>query len=427
MPDLDTELAALRHRMRDTIDQPDLTDIAARARARTTRRRMQWSAVAAVLVVAATVPLLRGAVAPDAPVADRPDSPVISGNPHLNGIEFVTPERGYAIESNCATSSGSWITSADTYAATSDCRYNLLATTDGGRSWTAHPLPPTADGKIYTRLHSMDVLDENTVMIDRTTPDNRNERILSVDGGRTFSVVAEPIVAGPSVSVAGVLVSGCPPILGDVEMRCATVATILPDGRTSLLANQPPLTYPDPGYYPTTEGTWWVSGRDPATSELALAVSRDAGRTWTTRPLGLPVGDAWRGYVSVAEHDGTLHAVVVEADTTPASRLSAMFTSTDGGIGWTRTRTYAYDEVPRSSAGSLMVTPSGDLLVNSLLDDRKTYVTSDGGVTFTEADRSFAGIVYRVRAGYVEVPWRRVKTDHAFSVDGVEWRPFTVG
>lgn len=416
MPDLDTELTALRHRMRDTIDQPELVDIAARARARTTRRRMQWGAMAAVLVVAAAVPLLRGAVATDPPAADRPDGPVISSKPHLTGIEFVTPERGYAVESNCAYSG-------------TDCRYDLLTTSDGGGSWATRPLPPTADGKIFTRFYGMYVLGENEVMIDRTTPDNRNERIISVDGGRTWSVVAEPIVAAPSptISAAGALVSGCPPIVGDVDVRCATVATILPDGRTSLLANQPPLNHPVPGYYPTTEGTWWVSGQDPATGELAVAVSRDAGWTWTTRTLGLPVAEGWRDYVSVAEHDGTLYVSVAAPNTTPRSMLTAMFVSTDDGRTWTRTRTYAEDEVPRSAAGDLVVTRSGDVLVNSLFDDRKTYVTTDGGATFTEAERPFAGIVFRVRAGYVEVPWRRVKTDHAFSADGVEWRPFTVG
>lgn len=415
MPDLDTEFRDLRRVLHTTIDQPDLVDIAARARARTTRRRTQWTAMAAVLVVAVTVPFLRGDEVADAPPADQPDRSIISSNPYLGGLEFVTPERGYAIESNCL-----WYDSDR-----EDCRYDLLATTDGGRSWEAHPLPPAADGKIYTRLRGWYAIGEDNVVVDRTTLDDRHERILSVDGGRTWSVVEEPTGAAPSpeISAAGGLVGDCPP----TEEHCPKVATILPDGRTSPLVTQPPLTHPVPSYYPTTEGTWWVHGRDPATGELALAVSQNDGRTWTARTLGLPVDDEWAGYVSVAEYDGTLYTAVSEYRLSSPNLLTAMFLSTDGGATWTRTREYADDERPRSLAGELVVTPSGELLVDSVPDDRKTYATTDGGVTFTEAKHQFTGIVYRVQAGYVEVPWRPVKTGHAFSPDGVGWRPFTVG
>jgi hypothetical protein len=372
--------------------------------------------MAAALVVAVTVPFLRGDRVPDAPAADAPDRPIISGSPFRMGVEFVTPERGYAIETNCGYGSGR-----------DDCRYDLLATTDGGRSWEAHPLPPTADGQIYTRLHRWSAIGEDELVVDRTTPDERLERILSDDGGWTWSVVAEPFAAAPSptISATGGLVGDCP--LWSVEVRCSKVATILPDGRTAPLTSQPPLSSPEPGYYPTTEGTWWVHGQDPATGEQALAVSRDDGRTWTTRTLGLPFDDGLVGYVSMAEHAGTLYAAVVEYRMSSPNLLTAMFLSTDGGATWTMTREYADNERPRYLSVDLVVTPSGELLVNGMIGDRKTYATTDGGVTFTEAEHQFSGRVYRVWAGYVEVPWRPVKFDHAFSSDGITWREFTVG
>lgn len=417
MSDLDTEFRDLRKVLHTTIEQPDLVNIAALARARTSRRRTQWSAAAAVLLVAAAVPLLRGDAESPAPVGEAPDRPVVTGNLFVNGIDFVTPERGFAIESNCL------------YSDRDDCRYDLLGTTDGGRSWTSHPLPRTEDGIIFTRFQAMYVLGENEVMIDRTTSDDRNERILSVDGGQNWSVVAEPIVAAasPTILAAGGLVSGCAPLVPDVEMRCATVATILPDGRTSQLVTQPPLEHPVPNYLPTTEGTWWVHGRDPATNDLALAVSRDEGRTWTTRSLDLPMIEWGRGNVAVAEYDGTLYASVSDYRAPQPVALIAMFVSTDGGQSWTRTREFDDDAYPRSMVGDLVVTPSGEVLVNSLIDDQKTYVTTDGGETFTEAERHFGGVVFRVHAGYVEEPWRKVKIDYAFSTDGGEWRPLTVG
>jgi hypothetical protein len=72
---------------------------------------------------------------------------------------------------------------------------------------------------------------------------------------------------------------------------------------------------------------WWITGYDPTSSELMVAVSRDRGRSWMVRPLGVPQGiDA----PTLATNDGmTVYAFVRSSDKLRQVK------STDGGASWT--------------------------------------------------------------------------------------------
>ena len=60
------------------------------------------------------------------------------------------------------------------------------------------------------------------------------------------------------------------------------------DDRLTKLASQPPLEQPVLATGVEPSAGWWVTGLDVLTSDLAVSVSRDEGRSWTTRRLGTP-------------------------------------------------------------------------------------------------------------------------------------------
>jgi hypothetical protein len=71
---------------------------------------------------------------------------------------------------------------------------------------------------------------------------------------------------------------------------------------------------------------WWITGYDPTTNDLMVAVSRDRGKSWMIRPLGVPQGiDS----PTLATKDGmTVYAYVRSSD-----RLRQV-KSVNGGASW---------------------------------------------------------------------------------------------
>ena len=71
---------------------------------------------------------------------------------------------------------------------------------------------------------------------------------------------------------------------------------------------------------------WWATGVDPATGEVAVAVSHDLGTNWTVVPLGLKPG---MSDPVLTTGDGDTAYVFIRTSTGIQQRLT-----TDGGLSW---------------------------------------------------------------------------------------------
>lgn len=112
------------------------------------------------------------------------------------------------------------------------------------------------------------------------------------------------------------------------------------DSRAFRLQRQPPLKeFTLVTSIPPARG-WWVTGVDPATGEVAVAVSRDLGQSWQLRSLGLRPGMA---DPVLTTGDGRTVFVFVRSSAGIQQRRS-----TDGGLTWEA----LYTAMPWPSFGS---------------------------------------------------------------------------
>lgn len=399
MPDLDTELAALRNHLHESISPPDVARVADRARQRTVRRRTQIAVIAAVLAVSAAVPVLR--VLPADEPADRPARSV----PPTYTVDFADADHGFALDRQCDRQGGT-------------CR--LLWTDDGGENWARRdlPAPPADDSAIVAVI----VLGPERVAIDRLAPEGGGgERIYSDDAGRTWRTVPAAWDAPTidSIPVGGVLSLGCASAPG--PDNCGQLVVTLPSGgEVRAIAAHPDLFDLVPGPTPTAEGTWWTSGSDPVTQRPMLAVSTDDGRTWRSTSMEVP--DARPVTWAVVERDGTLYATA-SGTVDRTLDLLGVFRSTDGGLTWARTFTPSEGTSVPGFVGSPVLTSDGRLLVQA---GGSTFESDAGVTSFAPADDQLSGHVRWTRAGYLN-DLSSSGSEFALSTDGREWRRFTVG
>ncbi len=158
----------------------------------------------------------------------------------------------------------------------------------------------------------------------------------STDGGRSWAkitTVTQPVAAVPAGGYAM-----CPEVYGG-SMTCTVYAVDLVGHRAAPLANQPPLgaglssdVLPMSIGAPGGSGALWAIGTPRGKQQgIAVAVSRDAGRTWHTKTVDpqcaanlsvLP----WRSAAGSA-------AVHCTSGTLGATRL---YGTTDYGASWQR-------------------------------------------------------------------------------------------
>ncbi|MFL6140942.1 MAG: WD40/YVTN/BNR-like repeat-containing protein [Labedaea sp.] len=421
MPDLDAELETLREDLLDSVRAPELAAVIDRSRQRTTRRRTQIGAVAAVLLVGAAIPVLRTALrplpdpaAPGTTFSVSPTTPTgpawapATGTPFVYNIRWYDHQHGFALRGSC-----------DSGAASTTCTSELLVTEDGER-WHPRRLPDSSGTTVTGANWELAVLGQNHLVVQAPTL-----RYFSEDAGEHWRKV--PVEPGQTVAAI--------PPGALLESRCSVVTSfcrdlgellvLLPDsGRTATLATSPPLTHLAPGQIPAGDGGWWVSGTDPATGRLMLAVSRDAGRSWTISPVPAFTGTPFSGLTVV----GTPQAVYATAAGQLAgvkNGLLVILRSIDGGKTWERTWQAADGAEPRSIAGVPLAATDGRLLVST--ETGALYASVDGGKTFA-VDRSIGrlGSVEWHSGGYFgNVPGS--SNYYWYSPDGVQWARFIVG
>jgi hypothetical protein len=400
----DPGLAALEGAIR----VPAVGAVIQRSRQRTARLRMQFGAGAAVLVVAAVIPTLRTPLEPPpeedaaAPLSVEPAPPP---QPQVSNVRFGDRLHGYALRSSCADPE-----------ARMGCTDELLVTDDALR-WSARSLPPNDQPSPAARwtLHAFGG--------QRILAETPRSRWFSDDAGTSWrKVPVDPAQSVPAIPAGAVLQARCAVVVSYCH-EPGGLLVLLPDsGRSATLANQPPLTETRPGAVPAADGAWWVSGRDPATGQWAVSVSRDDGRTWSTGLLPTFTGTPY-GAPSITTGPGTAYATVSGERRNVMNGLLAIFRSTDGGRTWQQTWQAMRGREPRSISGVAVAGTDGTLGV--ITESGVLYSSSDGGATFTSGPAAKAFVEWS-RGGYFA---RHTYPSNLFlwSPNGVSWTEFVVG
>jgi hypothetical protein len=394
MSDLDESLSELRADLRSSLRKPGLPDVAGRARQRSVRRRMQFGAIAAVVVVSVSVPVLRSV--PD----DHPAAP--PKGPHYEyQLDFADRTHGYALGSRCGETS---------------CRFRLLASADGGQTWQLRQLP--ADDGSFTGA-GLAVLGPAQVSVWRYSKnaDTPAVNAVSDDAGRTWGEPQHLTGAPPRAEAlpAGALIGQtCIGQGAGGDCQYGVAATTM-DNVSVQSPTQPPLLEPDPGSVATAGGRIWVAGRG-YTGGWAISVSSDRGRTWLTTPLDLPGEPSLSGGWSVSEQGQVMYLTVIGSIGVGPTGLLAIYRSTNKGVTWNSTWRATAVTVRQGVLGGTVTTADGDLLVYSTIEG--TLVSGDGR-TFRRATHQLPGEVTWTRGGYLS---RGSDNSFELSADGVHWR-----
>ena len=196
-------------------------------------------------------------------------------------------------------------------------------------------------------------------------------------------------------------VVGATPLVGDRAVQLSDSGSVaafnLTNGRMSPLSTQPPVNDPELVDTLLAGKGFWVTGTDPVTGQVAVAVSADKGRTWTERSLGLPPSSQAPVFAS---YDGHTAYLLSRADTGDFSLL----VTTDGGYSWQRcTGALPWPEPIAARADfGLVVRPDGSILAWLVTGPGVAYLQSAaGGGHFTAVDNGPGGPVYALPDGYV--------------------------
>jgi hypothetical protein len=416
MADLDSELGGLRNALRESVRAPEPATVIRRHEQRIARRRRQLGAAAAVLLIGASIPLLRMQLAPAPdPAANPPgtaageSSQTVDAGKIITAIDLFDDRHGFAVRASCTVPVG------DT-----KCTSELLVMSDG-EHWQTRGLPDelaSTNGWVPSQLV---VLGPDRLSVGYTFPPAARGSFFSADAGRTWTKVpAADGSAVPAIPDGGALQTSCIPPDG---CHPELIATDPGSGRMANLATAPPLTDPVPASGWPVGGGWWAYGKDPATGRWALAVSRDAGRGWSVGVLpGLADNPS---SISVTARGSVIYATAAGRHPNAGNALLGIFRSTDGGHSWEMTSPASGDWEPRTIAGIPVAAADGRLLVAS--QTGAVFASTDGGKTFA-LDRGavFAGNVRWTRAGYLAATSAIDSGRYMLSADGVHWKEILI-
>jgi hypothetical protein len=378
---------------------PEFASVRRRAGRVRARRRAGGALATAVLVASGVAGF--AALRPSA----EPWDPATSGG-RILAADAADANHLYAVRRECGR-----------------CLPELIASSDGGRSWTKRSQLENTDDSPALMVLSPKVVLLHWASLTNSSgaPVNSEpeaggppatadpgagggaiETRVTVDGGRTWR--RPPTSEKPVTAVAKhmrLLDETYGMRRGDPSQF--PVFAIDPEsGQIAPLANQPPVHYREVVDVPAAAGLW-VTGADPATDKPAISVSRDGGRTWRTtvfraeNPVVLrradpgvttPSGPAMSIGISpphMATSDGRLAYATMPTQGGPGKVVvPGIYRTTDGGAHWERTGDL---RMPAPLLGSRSTVIADGTHVLAATDGRSyQFVGSPDGRTYTRID-----------------------------------------
>jgi hypothetical protein len=395
------DFAALRSAVEQRTRLPDFDSIATRGRRRSRRRRLAttlWS-LAAMIVCLPGLGYIGLVLASN---ADRPGVLQVAiangGNDNPTNVTITLPAPTGVVTTRLVAAGG--VDMAHAYGLIDACRDSACnlqlvslrtdASTERIGLLRGEPSDTLAGARVVA-------LDQTDVMI-------------SAEVGNSIAPVTSTLSLGsifatkrPTTSVEPVQTMA----LGKIQ------AVRGGDGEIRAIPHQPKLA--SISLASSVDG-WWVTGDDPGTGELAVAVSHDQGATWRTSELGFVPETGAQPVLATA--DGTNVYVLVRS----AGQM-LLIRSSNGGQVWDT-------PIPEASWGGSggygLITPADRSLGVWLADDAGavTYRRSiDQGASFTLVTGRAApiGRVVTIPGGYVTLGGHPT-----ISVDGHTWQPITI-
>ncbi|MFI6419717.1 exo-alpha-sialidase [Streptomyces sp. NPDC050842] len=346
-----------------------------------------------------------------------PSSPGLPGWAHSLG--FARDGSGFALLAECE---------GDLAAASSSesgvCRQHVAVRDAGAKQWVLRrsPLPDIAMPEGVS-AHLLALGPGRALVEDGGSgPDARTW--FTRDGGRSWRAGDRRTVGTtPDIPAGAVLTADCAAPAGALPDDCdrKRLVVVSPqDGRRRALARVPLLgAQPRPAEQPEPDGSWWVSGTDPLSGRAAVAVSRDAGRSWTVSGLPSPaVGPGW--YTAVAVGQDAVYAAEMGELTggEPVKNpMRALHRSVDGGRTWQRMWTTGPEREPRTLLGLPVPGPGGRVEIGGELSG---YGSVDGGRTFVRLGDG-SHFTRRTPLGLLR---EQAPCQYALTADGVRWSEF---
>jgi hypothetical protein len=406
-------MSELHHRydraaVSDRIEQPPFAELVARGRSRARRVRTVRLAGVGVLAALAAAPLVA------LPDGNGPTVPAPSSPPP---VEVVQPRASFAFFLDLDHGLVQYVDA--------ECEASMIRIThDGGATWSeAREVPTDPDYRRPTPLpaepgcfHPMVLQiapDTLVAPLQRSFTDGPN--LMSRDAGLTWREYE------PQVRTAESVPDGVVPMWPCVRDACSQAGLGWFDPQTGdwlVLENQ----HPDVGHGLTAglDGSLWVYGPGPDGSDLRLAVSRDRGRSWLEQH-SFPDIDRLDASILVP-YDGATAYLATMAPTVYPDPFH-LYRTTDGGETWQPVLAgQQFEDVVDmwvNAAGGLVVT-------RSVGDSYETYISTDGGDTFTSFDLPVVGVVafHGGFSGFASDP--AAAASGYLSEDGLIWRPVQI-
>jgi hypothetical protein len=373
-----------------------------------TRHRALLGAVVAAGLVAVLVVLLRTQLEP----VPEPERAI--PEPSVYALDFADLRHGYALRERC---------DADTR-----CVNELLVTEDGAH-WQTRQLPTADRPPAGDRSGLLFVLGPDRVALgdfaDPAGPGRAAAKWYSADSGRTWRQVPEPAEEGvEAIPAGGVLQAQCVGI-GESCVRSRLVVMLPDSGRNVVLANQPALKLMRVGPAPSADGGWWVLGLLPDKAGTGVAVSRDAGLSWSVAELPNVVYNP--APVDMDARAGTAYVAMATGPARGLATLVAICRSTDGGRSWAVIWLRSGgDAEPDTLDGVPIAAADGSLEVHTT--SGRSFRTTGYGPTRIRfyLEGTSSGQVRRTGAGYLSHSATRPNA-YALSADGLTWTTILVG
>jgi hypothetical protein len=372
-----------------------------------TRHRALLGAVVAAGLVAVLVVVLRTQLEP----VPEPERAI--PEPSVYALDFADLRHGYALRERCD--------------ADARCVNELLVTEDGTH-WQTRTTLPTADRPpAGDRSGLLFVLGPDRVALgdfaDPAGPGRAAAKWYSADSGRTWRQVPESTGESvESIPPGGILQARCVGI-GESCVQ-SRLAVIRPDsGGTAVLANQPALKLMRVGPAPSADGSWWVLGLLADKAGTGVAVSRDAGRSWSVAELPNVVYNP--APVDMDARAGTAYVAMATGPGRGLATLVAICRSTDGGrtwaLSWLRS---GGDGEPDTLDGVPIAAADGALEVHTI-SGRSFRSTGYSPTRIRFYVDGTSGHVRRTGAGYLSRSATQPNA-YALSADGLTWTTIIV-